>query len=164
MARNGSAAVVAAGGGGGGARAPGACWQALDAGGLRRGTGIAKPVVQSRCNGATGFADGSGVGRFTGCRHRSTRRPAHLGREPQMGTTPTSVGIKPITDYETARRSVEVAVTARRLQLGGLSLTEASNLTAHLAGLPPVRTGWSLRQVEHLLFLRSIVETGRLDP
>jgi hypothetical protein len=50
------------------------------------------------------------------------------------------------------------------LQQGGLTLGEASNLTAHLAGLPPVRTGWSLRQVEHLLFLRSIVESGRLQP
>jgi len=81
-----------------------------------------------------------------------------------MGTTQTTIGITPIDDYETARRPVAVAVTARRLQLGGFTLTEASNLTAHLAGLPPVRTGWSLRQVEHLLFLRSIVETGRLEP
>ena len=81
-----------------------------------------------------------------------------------MGTTQTTIGITPIDDYETARRPVEVAVTARRLQLGGFTLIEASNLTAHLAGLPPVRTGWSLRQVEHLLFLRSIVETGRLEP
>ena len=81
-----------------------------------------------------------------------------------MGTTQTTIGISPIDDYETARRSVDVAVTARRLQLGGLSLPEASNLTAHLAGLPPIRTGWSLRQVEHLLFHRSIVETGRLEP
>jgi hypothetical protein len=48
--------------------------------------------------------------------------------------------------------------------MSGLTLGEASSLTAHLAGLPPVRTGWNLRQVEHLLFLRSIVETGRLSP
>ena len=85
-----------------------------------------------------------------------------------MGTTPTTTpatqGSEPISDYETARRPLEVAITARRLQLGGFSLTEASNLTAHLAGLPPVRTGWNLRQVEHLLFLRSIVESGRLEP
>jgi hypothetical protein len=81
-----------------------------------------------------------------------------------MGTTRTTVGTEPIDDHETARRSFEIAVVARRFQLGGLTLTEAANLTAHLAGLPPVRTGWSLRQVEHLLFLRSIVETGRLEP
>ena len=81
-----------------------------------------------------------------------------------MATTPSALGLDPIDDYETAPHSIEVAVTARRLQLSGFSVTEASNLTARLAGLAPAQTGWSLRQVEHLLFLRSIVETGRLAP
>ena len=79
-----------------------------------------------------------------------------------MATNMATIGIEPIDDHETARRDVPVALTARRLQMSGLTLGEASSLTAHLAGLPPVRTGWNLRQVEHLLFLRSIVETGRL--
>ncbi|MFL5727795.1 MAG: hypothetical protein ACJ765_06010 [Chloroflexota bacterium] len=74
------------------------------------------------------------------------------------------IGNDPIEDHETSRREVDVGRTALRLQLSGLTLAEASNLTAHLAGLPPARTGWSLRQVEHLMFLRSIVETGRLSP
>ena len=69
-----------------------------------------------------------------------------------------------IEDHETAQGRVDVAVTARRLQRGGFSAGEASNLTAHLVGLPPVRTGWNVRQIEHLLFLRSIVESGRLRP
>jgi hypothetical protein len=81
-----------------------------------------------------------------------------------MATTPMIAGTAPIADHETARCALEVAATARWLQLGGLSFAEASNLTAHLIGLRPVRTGWSLRQIEHLLFLRSIVETGRLAP
>ena len=80
-----------------------------------------------------------------------------------MASTPTTMGPDPIHDHESAKRSIEVAVTARRLQLGGLTLGEAANLTAHLAGLPPVRSGWTLRQVEHLLFLRSIVEMGRIE-
>ncbi len=63
---------------------------------------------------------------------------------------------------ERARRNLPVAATTWRLQLCGLSVTEASNLTAHLNGLPAVKTGWTVRQIEHLLFLRSIVETGRL--
>jgi len=74
----------------------------------------------------------------------------------------TAIRPEPIEDHETARRDLVAALTTRRLQMSGLSLAEASNLTAHLAGLPPARTGWTLRQVEHLLFLRSIVETGRL--
>ena len=80
-----------------------------------------------------------------------------------MAPTPV-IGIEPIEDHETTRRDVEIALTANRLQLGGLSLAEASNLTARLVGLPPARSGWALRQVEHLLFLRSIVESGRLAP
>jgi hypothetical protein len=67
-------------------------------------------------------------------------------------------------DDERARRLLPVAATTRRLQLCGLSVAEASNLTAHLNGLPAVKSGWTVRQIEHLLFLRSIVETQRLQP
>jgi hypothetical protein len=94
---------------------------------------------------------------------RPTSPAAHL-EIGKMTTTPAAIGGEQIEDHETARRTVEVARMARRLQLSGLTVGEAANLTAHLAGLPPVRTGWSLRQVEHLLFLRSIIETGRLEP
>jgi hypothetical protein len=65
---------------------------------------------------------------------------------------------------ESGRRDLPVAVTTRRLQLCGLSVAEASNLTAHLSGLPAVKSGWTVRQIEHLLFLRSILETHRLKP
>ncbi|HEX5012786.1 MAG TPA: hypothetical protein VFV72_01415 [Candidatus Limnocylindrales bacterium] len=81
-----------------------------------------------------------------------------------MGIRPPEVHHESINDHESARRSVEVKATARRLQQGGLSVGEASNLTAHLVGLAPARTGWNLRQIEHLVFLRSIVESGRLQP
>jgi hypothetical protein len=80
-----------------------------------------------------------------------------------MAATPV-IGIEPIDDHERTWRDVVVATVARDLQRGGLTLGEASNLTARLVGLPPVHTGWTLRQVEHLLFLRSIVESGRLAP
>jgi hypothetical protein len=65
---------------------------------------------------------------------------------------------------ERARGGLSVAATTRRLQMCGLSITEAANLTAHLSGLPAVESGWSVRQIAHLLFLRSILETGRLVP
>jgi hypothetical protein len=81
-----------------------------------------------------------------------------------MASTPSRIGPDPIQDHESAKRSIEVAVTARRLQLDGFTAAEAASLTARLAGLAPARTGWSVRQVEHLLFIRSIVESGRLDP
>ena len=81
-----------------------------------------------------------------------------------MAMSTPLIGTTPIDDHETVRGAVDVARTARGLLLAGLSPTEASNLAAHLAGLPPAGTGWTVRQVEHLLFLRSIVETGRLAP
>ena len=65
---------------------------------------------------------------------------------------------------ERARRNLRVATTTRRLQLCGLSLVEATNLTAHLNGLPIVESGWTVRQIEHLLFLKAIVDTGQLEP
>lgn len=67
-------------------------------------------------------------------------------------------------DHERARRHLPVEATTRRLQLCGLSVAEASNLTAHLNGLPAAKSGWTVRQIEHLLFLRSIVETHLLKP
>jgi hypothetical protein len=67
-------------------------------------------------------------------------------------------------DDEHGHRDLPVAATTRRLQLCGLSVAEASNLMAHLRGLPAVESGWTVRQIEHLLFLRSIVETHRLKP
>jgi hypothetical protein len=41
---------------------------------------------------------------------------------------------------------------------------EAGNLAAHLAGLEVTRKGWQIHEVEALLFIRSLVSTGRLDP
>jgi hypothetical protein len=41
---------------------------------------------------------------------------------------------------------------------------EAGNLVAHLAGLDVTRKGWRVREVEGLLFIRSLVSSGRLDP
>ena len=65
-------------------------------------------------------------------------------------------------DHGRLRRDLPIAATSRRLQLCGLSMTEAANLTAHLSGLPGVKSGWTIRQIGHILFLRSIVETQRL--
>lgn len=68
-----------------------------------------------------------------------------------------------IHDHETARREAPIGATARRLQMCGLTAVEAATLAGRLAGLPAVRSGWTTRQVEHLVFLRAIVESGRLE-
>jgi len=49
------------------------------------------------------------------------------------------------------------------LETGGWTEREAGNLVALFHGLRPAPTGWSEREIEHLRFIRSLVETGRLD-
>ena len=46
----------------------------------------------------------------------------------------------------------------------GWTEAEAGSLAAHLAGLEVTRKGWRISEVEGLLFIRSLVATGRLDP
>jgi hypothetical protein len=49
------------------------------------------------------------------------------------------------------------------LQIGGWSETEAGNLVALLLGIRPVASGWRATEIEHLRFLRALVETGRIE-
>lgn len=79
-----------------------------------------------------------------------------------MPTTWTHTDDGPMADHETVRMSPPYGQVARRLQHCGFTPTEAANLMARLAGLPAARSGWTIRQVEHLVFIRTIVETGRL--
>jgi hypothetical protein len=60
--------------------------------------------------------------------------------------------------------ATSVRTTYRGLRRMGWSETEASSMAAHLAGLTPSRTGWQLREVERLLFIRSLVDDGRISP
>jgi hypothetical protein len=53
--------------------------------------------------------------------------------------------------------------TYRRLRMGGLSASEAGNLTAHVKGLHAVPGGWSVEEIERLLFVRELVRQGRMN-
>jgi hypothetical protein len=59
-----------------------------------------------------------------------------------------------------ARRSVRT--TYHRLRMVGLTATEAGNLTAHLNGLRIADQSWTLHEIERLLFVRALVERGRI--
>lgn len=48
------------------------------------------------------------------------------------------------------------------LEISGWSQREAGNLVGLLHGLRPSASGWSEREIDHLRFLRAIVESGRL--
>jgi hypothetical protein len=60
-----------------------------------------------------------------------------------------------------ASRSLMTGPTYQRLVLGGLSPTEAANLTAFLCGLPVGATTWRLSEVNRLVFLRALHRAGR---
>lgn len=79
-----------------------------------------------------------------------------------MATIWTQVEEGPIADHETVRMSPPFGQVTRRLQQCGFTPVEAANLMARCAGLPAARSGWTIRQVEHLVFIRTIVESGRL--
>jgi hypothetical protein len=48
------------------------------------------------------------------------------------------------------------------LEAGGCTDREAGNLVALAHGLKPARSGWSVREIEHLRFLQSMVKSGRI--
>ena len=52
--------------------------------------------------------------------------------------------------------------TFRALLRKGLTIAEASNLTAFLCGIPLNDVQWSLAQVNRLLFIRELHRTGRI--
>ena len=61
-------------------------------------------------------------------------------------------------------RPGSVHATYRELRAIGWSEREAGNLAAYLEGIGPVRSGWSIAEVERLLFVRALVSEGRLLP
>jgi hypothetical protein len=66
------------------------------------------------------------------------------------------------TTEEPAPLRLSSDIIYRRLTVGGWDPREAGNLIAHLAGLRPARFGWTVREIDHLIFLRRMVEDGRL--
>lgn len=74
----------------------------------------------------------------------------------------------PRNDYPAASPERAVPRVAARqliwhLETDGWTQREAGNLVALLHGLRPALSGWSDREIDHLRFLRSMVESGRLD-
>jgi hypothetical protein len=52
--------------------------------------------------------------------------------------------------------------TYRTLIMRGMAPDEAANLTALMAGIPVGEAHWTLKQINDLLFLRRMRETGQL--
>ena len=50
----------------------------------------------------------------------------------------------------------------RRLLAAGLTVREAATLVGRLNGLGQARGGWTIGEVEHLLFVQELYRTGRI--
>ena len=83
-----------------------------------------------------------------------------LRREPQ---TNRHAGVERKVDRPLPGRPVPAARAIYR-QLGSIGMrpAEAGNLTAYLNGLTPVEGGWTIAEVERLLFARYLVDRGWL--
>ncbi len=71
-----------------------------------------------------------------------------------------SLGGHPVDDASKAAGSSWIRSSYRLLMMRGLSTTEAGNVVAYVAGLHASETGWSTRQIEELVALRSLVACG----
>jgi hypothetical protein len=58
-------------------------------------------------------------------------------------------------------RELPTRATYRNLIIRGLAPDEAANLTAWISGIDVGDTGWTLRQVNQLLFLREMNRAGQ---
>jgi hypothetical protein len=76
-------------------------------------------------------------------------------REAPTGSRDGNVAA-PLREHQTVRS------TYQRLRMVGLSAVEAGNLTAHLNGLRVAEQGWALPEIERLLFIRALVDLGRI--
>jgi len=56
-----------------------------------------------------------------------------------------------------------VRASQRLLVMRGLSPSEAGNVVAYMAGLHAAGSTWTVKQIERLLVLRSLVECGRVS-
>jgi hypothetical protein len=83
---------------------------------------------------------------------------AEPGIEPTITMASPAQAGSPATPTAPSPRSVW-----RLLQMKGMTSDEAANLTAFLYGLPTADLHWTLTQLNKLLFLRQMRQTGRFS-
>lgn len=97
-------------------------------------------------------------GRGRSPRHASSARLVAAASTAGTGSAGTSPAATP-ERLETAEPAT--GSTYRLLIHRGLTADEAASLTAFMCGIPISDLRWSMRQVNQLLFLRAMVQTGR---
>ena len=77
------------------------------------------------------------------------------------GVSGSATAISTVELPPETQRSVATRSTYRHLLLKGMAPEEAANLTAYMAGIPVGEAHWTLKQINQLLFLRQMQQTGR---
>jgi hypothetical protein len=83
--------------------------------------------------------------------------------DPRGSVATAEVSVDPDSDgtiRQPARADARTLVFS--LQIGGWSEVQAGNLVALMLGIRPADSGWRASEIEHLRFLRALVETGRI--
>jgi hypothetical protein len=96
-----------------------------------------------------------------------TRIEASYGTPGEVHEVAGSAAVAAVADADASTATSQYAVTDARhlvfsLQIGGWSEVEAGNIVALLLGIRPVHGGWRASEIEHLRFLKALVETGRI--
>ena len=88
--------------------------------------------------------------------------------EPPAPATPTARSVAQMLADLVASgapdRARDPRATFMALRWSGLTSEEAANLTARVAGIGSTPCGWTVADVQKLLFLRWLVERQRLEP
>ena len=84
-----------------------------------------------------------------------------VGSAAGPGVAPTKSPPRRKVDPGAAFPAPATRALYRLLQMKGMTPAEAASLTAFLCGLPTTDLNWSLRQVNQMLFLRQLQQTGR---
>ena len=107
---------------------------------------------------------------------RARRGSRALVRSPRGGSSSAALAVasvaasgsvidtpNPAPAPRSATLKLGTRVTYRTLIMRGMAPDEAANLTAFMAGIPVGEGSWTLKQINELLFLRRMRETGKLN-
>jgi hypothetical protein len=90
-----------------------------------------------------------------------TTRPAFEPSDPGRATR-TAPGVLPPGDDLSFRATGVIPRASRELVAQGFTSTEAGNLAAYLIGLGRTNDGWTIDEIERLLFVRHLVSRQRI--
>ena len=83
--------------------------------------------------------------------------PSDRGR-----ATQTARGLVPPGERLSFRTADDLSAALRELAAQGFTSTEAGNLGAYLLGLARTDDGWTIDEIERLLFARHLVSSQRI--